>query len=61
MGHVEIAQLSADNERLREALVGLEKAGSEVSRLGTVTGGQWPKLTMALLFARAALQRKVGV
>ena len=32
MTDLEIAQLRADNERLREALVGLEKAGSEVSR-----------------------------
>lgn len=40
---------------LRRALGRLEQAATEVSRLGAVTGPQWPKLTDALLRARVAL------
>lgn len=43
---------------LRDKLTGLEKAASEVSRRGAVTGPQWSNLTMAILFARAVLAQQ---
>jgi hypothetical protein len=49
-------------ERLAEARAGLEKlqsAAGEVSRQGAVTGPQWTRLNIALLFARATLA-KIG-
>jgi hypothetical protein len=50
-------QLLADPrvKALVEAAEALDKAASEVSRRGAVTGPQWTKLTIALLNARAAL------
>lgn len=43
------------SDGLREALVNLEKAASEVSRYGAQTGPQWSRLSIALLKARSAL------
>ena len=42
-------------ESAREALATIERASSEVSRLGAQAGPQWPKLTSALISSRAAL------
>lgn len=39
----------------RKALEALERAATEVSRLGATTGPQWSKLTGALISARSAL------
>lgn len=44
-----------ENARLRAALKALERASAEVSRRGAQTGPQWPKLSFALISARAAL------
>ena len=52
----ELATLRASEARLSEALLGLEKAATEVSRYGAQTGSQWSRLTVANLRARAALQ-----
>ena len=52
----------AAEDRLAEARAGLEKlqsAAGEVSRQGAVTGPQWTRLNIALLFARATLA-KIG-
>ena len=49
------AALEARLARLVEALASLDKAASEVSRLGAVTGSQWTRLNIASLKARAAL------
>lgn len=51
----ELATLRASEARLREALLGLEKAATEVSRYGAQTGSQWSRLTVANLRALAAL------
>lgn len=48
--------LTARVEKLREALVNLDKAASEVARLGAVTGPQWSRLTIASLQSRAAIK-----
>jgi hypothetical protein len=45
----------AVGERTVDALRSLEKAATEVSRLGAQPGTQWPKLTSALIKARGAL------
>lgn len=42
-------------EKLAEAMAALDKAASEVARLGAVTGPQWTRLTVASLKARSAL------
>lgn len=67
------ADLAAERERkLVEALklpeiaalvgafVALEKAASEVSKCGAQTGGQWVKLTVALLKSRLTLRKLEG-
>ena len=51
-----LAAAEAQVGALREQLAGLEKAASEVSRRGAVTGPQWTKLTIAILATRAALR-----
>lgn len=54
----EVAKLVAEErEAERNALVALEKAASEVSRQGAVTGPQWTRLSIAILSARAAIRR----
>ena len=42
---------------LTSALEKLEKASSEVARLGAVTGQQWTRLSIALLGARSAIAK----
>ena len=42
------------------AFVALEKAASEVSKCGAQTGGQWVKLTVALLKSRLTLRKLEG-
>lgn len=54
------ADLCADPALLAEAVekfAALEKAASEVSRRGAETGPQWTKLTIALLAARAFIEK----
>lgn len=48
--------LQAEVERLRESLVGLEKAATVAINMGAQTGGHWSKLTAANLKARAAMK-----
>lgn len=55
-----IASLEAEVAKLREALSDLEKAGTIVSRYGAQTGPHWPKLSGALIKARAALSASDG-
>lgn len=56
-GAVEGVKMLRESEaRMREALTGLEKAATEVSKYGAQTGPQWTRLTVANLRARAALQ-----
>lgn len=43
-------------ERLREALAHLERAGTDVSNAGATPGSHFPRLTSALIRARAALK-----
>lgn len=56
----ELLARRADADDLRAALEVLERAGSEVSRLGASCGPQWSKLNFALLKARAALRDAGG-
>jgi hypothetical protein len=48
----------AENERLRAALEKLVKSANEVNRLGASTGPQWLTMTVAIVSAKAALERK---
>jgi hypothetical protein len=55
--HAEQVQaLTAERDRLRAALRGLERASTEVASCGARTGPHWLKLTVANLSARAALR-----
>ena len=49
-------QAKVENDRLRDALRGLERASTEVVSCGARTGPQWLKLTVANLSARGALK-----
>lgn len=49
--------LASENERLRAALDKLVKSANEVNRLGASTGPQWMKMTVAIVSAKAALER----
>ena len=49
-------QLTAERDRLRDALRGLERASTDVASRGASTGPQWFKLTVANSSARAALK-----
>ena len=51
-----LTAMTAERDRLREALRGLELASTEVVSCGARTGPQWLKLTVANLRARAALK-----
>ena len=53
-----LAAMTERNKALMGALADLDKAASEVARLGAVPGSQWSRLTVASLRARAALQHK---
>lgn len=50
--------LQAENERLRKALENLVKSANECNRIGASTGPQWLKMTVAIVSAKAALERK---
>lgn len=51
-----IAELEAENARLRGALTALERGATLVADRGAVSGGQWVGLNITLLKARAALK-----
>lgn len=54
------ASLISEREEMVKALRNLERASTEVSRLGATTGPQWPRLTGSLISARALLSRIEG-
>ena len=51
----EVAPEPDPSARVKEALVKLEAAASEVSRIGASPGPQWPPLRTAIITAKAAL------
>lgn len=55
-----IEALTARLAKAVEALRVLDKAASDVSRLGAVTGSQWSRMTLAMLNARAVLAEIEG-
>ena len=52
-----LARLTIAAGELAEASAALDKAASEVARLGAQTGSQWSRLTVASLKHRSALAR----
>lgn len=49
---------AVDGGVLSEALAALEKAATEVAKNGARVGPQWPRLSLALIQARAALAKE---